>query len=84
MDMSHQSAESNTLSKSSHLYAAWPLLFVPFCGVVGLAYFALAYVINIKVLSSPLSKMNKVLATIMSGMCALSGWWFTAQWLQTL
>lgn len=84
MGMTHQVAESKTLSISSHLCAAWPLLFVPFCGVIGLIYFTLAYVINVQVLTSPLSKMNKVLATIMSGMCALSGWWFTAQWLQSL
>ena len=84
MDMTHHAPQQSLISKKSHLYAAWPLVFVPFCGVIGLVYFALAYLINLKVLGSELSKMNKVCATIMSGMCAISGWWFTAQWIQTL
>ena len=77
---------SRVLRHSQHATLSDPVtpldIFVPFCGAIGLIYFALAYLINLKVLTSELSKMNKVLAIIMSGMCAMSGWWFTAQWLQ--
>lgn len=82
MDMTNHVSESPKLPLSAHACAAWSFIFVPFCGAIGLIYFALAYLINLKVLTSELSKMNKVLAIIMSGMCAMSGWWFTAQWLQ--
>ncbi|KGT47933.1 MULTISPECIES: hypothetical protein [Acinetobacter] len=82
MEITDQVPESGKLPLSAHLWSAWPLVFVPFCGAIGLVYFALAYLINLKVFTSDLSKMNKVLAIIMSGMSAMSGWWFTAQWLQ--
>lgn len=82
MDITNHVSKSPKLPLSAHAYAAWPLVFVPFCGAIGLVYFALAYLLNLKVLTSELSKMNKVLAIIMSGMSAISAWWFSAQWIQ--
>lgn len=82
MDVIQHAPQTRKLSVSAHVYSAWPLVFVPFCGAIGLVYFTLAYLINLKVYASDLTKLNKVLAIMMSGMSAISGWWFTAQWLQ--
>ncbi|RKG48120.1 hypothetical protein D7V64_15780 [Acinetobacter cumulans] len=71
------------LPKKAHAYAAWPLVLIIFGGAIGLLYGALAYVINIKVYGSELSKLNKILANLLCGMSALSAWWFTAQWVQS-
>ena len=72
----------DTLAKRAHLYAAWPLLLMVFGGAIGLLYGALAYLINLKVYGSELSKLNKILANLLCGMSAFSAWWFTAQWVQ--
>lgn len=74
--------EQDKLAKRAHLYAAWPLILIVFGGAIGLLYGALAYLINLKVYGSELSKLNKILANLLCGMSALSAWWFTAQWVQ--
>ncbi len=51
-------------------------------GAIGVVYAVLAYMLNIKIYQSTLSKLNKVLANLLCGMSALSGWWFSAQLIQ--
>ena len=68
---------------SVHLMAAWPLFLVVIGGAIGLVFAVLAYMINLRIYHSPLSKINKILANIMCGMSAISGWWFMAQWVQS-
>lgn len=74
--------QTQKLSWAQHLLIAWPLVLAVFGGAIGLLFGGLAYFINYKVYGSPLSKMNKVLANLLCGMAAMSGWWFTAQWIQ--
>ncbi|WP_425919214.1 hypothetical protein [Acinetobacter sp. TSRC1-2] len=59
-------------SKYRHLIAGWPFVLVLFGGGLG----GLAYLINLKIYNSQLSKINKILANIMCGMVAISAWWF--------
>lgn len=75
--------ESQKLSKKVHLMAGWPLILVFFGGLIGGGIGALAYSINLAIYKSDLSKMNKILANIMCGMCAISLWWFSASFIQT-
>ena len=75
--------QSPKLSKKAHAYAAWPFILVLFGGAIGLAYAVMAYLINLKVYASELSTLNKVLANLLCGMSALSGWWFSSQWIQS-
>lgn len=78
-----QTADSYTqLPVKAHLLAGWPLLLVLFGGAIGVVYAVLAYMLNIKIYQSTLSKLNKVLANLLCGMSALSGWWFSAQLIQ--
>lgn len=78
-----QAADSYTqLPVKAHLLAGWPLLLVLFGGAIGVVYAVLAYMLNIKIYQSTLSKLNKVLANLLCGMSALSGWWFSAQLIQ--
>lgn len=78
-----QAADSYTqLPVKVHLLAGWPLLLVLFGGAIGVVYAVLAYMLNIKIYQSTLSKLNKVLANLLCGMSALSGWWFSAQLIQ--
>lgn len=72
------------LPKKAHAYAAWPLILILFGGAIGLVYGVIAYLINLKVYASDLSKLNKILANLLCGMSALSGWWFTSKWIQSL
>jgi hypothetical protein len=71
-----------TLPKVAHLIAGWPLLLILVGGAIGLALGVIAYLINLKVYKSELSKMNKVLANILCGMSAISLWWFIATLVQ--
>ncbi|RKG29388.1 hypothetical protein [Acinetobacter tianfuensis] len=75
--------QSLKLSKKAHAYAAWPLILILFGGALGLVYGVIAYLMNLKVYTSELSKLNKVLANLLCGMSALSGWWFSSQWVQS-
>lgn len=78
-----QAADSYTqLPVKAHLLAGWPVLLVLFGGAIGVVYAVLAYMLNIKIYQSTLSKLNKVLANLLCGMSALSGWWFSAQLIQ--
>ncbi|MEQ1410634.1 hypothetical protein [Acinetobacter indicus] len=78
-----QATDSYTqLPVKAHLLAGWPLLLVLFGGAIGVVYAVLAYMLNIKIYQSTLSKLNKVLANLLCGMSALSGWWFSAQLIQ--
>lgn len=78
-----QAVHSQTqLPLTAHLMAGWPLLLVLFGGAIGVVYAVLAYILNIKIYQSTLSKLNKVLANLLCGMSALSGWWFSAQLIQ--
>ncbi|MDM1303177.1 hypothetical protein HXZ76_02385 [Acinetobacter indicus] len=78
-----QAADSYTqLPVKVHLLAGWPLLLVLFGGAIGVVYAVLAYMLNIKIYQSTLSKLNKVLANLLCGMSALSGWWFSTQLIQ--
>ncbi|MCO8102977.1 hypothetical protein MUB05_11005 [Acinetobacter indicus] len=78
-----QAADSYTqLPVKAHLLAGWPLLLVLFGGAIGVVYAVLAYMLNIKIYQSTLSKLNKVLANLLCSMSALSGWWFSAQLIQ--
>lgn len=74
---------SNKTPMSVHLMAGWPLLLMLIGGAVGGALGAVAYLINLKVYKSDLSKMNKILANLMCGMFAIILWWSIASWIQT-
>lgn len=66
----------------AHAYAAWPLVLIFIGGAIGLVYGVMAYLINLKIYGSELSKLNKILANLLCGMSACSAWWFTAQLVQ--
>ena len=82
MSTSHAADSYTQLPVKAHLLAGWPLLLVLFGGAIGVVYAVLAYMLNIKIYQSTLSKLNKVLANLLCGMSALSGWWFSAQLIQ--
>ena len=67
----------------AHAYAAWPLVLIFIGGAIGLVYGVIAYLINLKIYGSELSKMNIILANLLCGMSACSAWWFSAQWVQS-
>jgi hypothetical protein len=81
MDVVNQVHEK--IPVSVHLMAGWPLILVLFGGVVGAVFGVLAYLINRKIYTSPLSRLQKILANLLCGMSALSAWWFAAQWIQS-
>ena len=83
LDQFDPQPESEKLSKKVHLMAGWPFILVFFGGMIGGGFAALAYMMNLKIYRSDLSKMNKILANIMCGMCAISLWWFSASFIQT-
>lgn len=64
--------------KYVHLIAGWPFVLVLFGGLIGGGLGGLAYLINLKIYNSQLSKINKILANMMCGMVAISAWWFIA------
>ena len=53
-----------------------------FWGAIGSFYAVIAYLLNLKIYSSELTRLNKVLANLLCGMSAISAWWFSAQWIQ--
>lgn len=82
MQDAQKQGENQKLPTMVQLMAGWPLILVIFGGVIGGLYGVVAYLINIQIYKSTLSKMNKILANLLCGMSAMSGWWFSAQWLQ--
>lgn len=78
-----ETLEKAPLLKKAHLLAGWPLLLILVGGAIGGAFAGLAYVINIKIYKSSLSKMQKILANLLCGMSAISLWWFIATWVQS-
>lgn len=82
MDVAKQ--DNTKTPVSVHLMAGWPLILVLFGGVIGGVLGALAYLINRKIYSSPLPRVQKILANILCGMSAISAWWFIAQWIQAV
>lgn len=75
-------SEKKVLPKLAHLLAGWPLLLILVGGAIGMTYGVIAYVLNIQIYKSNLSKIQKILANLLCGMSAISLWWFTATWLQ--
>ena len=73
---------SNQLNSTAHLVAAWPLAISILGGVIGIALGLVAYFINLKIYSSDLTKVNKILGNLLCGMSIMSMWWFIAQWVQ--
>lgn len=69
---------------SVHLMAGWPLILVIFGGVIGAILGVMAYIVNRKIYSSMLPRLQKVLANLLCGMAAISLWWFIAQWIQAM
>lgn len=82
MEIREYAPESGKLSKKAHFYSAWPLILILFRGVIGLLYGVMAYLVNLKIYNSELTRLNKVLANLLCGMSAISAWWFSAQWIQ--
>lgn len=74
--------EPKHLKPSVHLMAGWPLILIIFGGAIGLVFGVVAYLINLRIYHSPLTRLNKVLANVMCGMTAISAWWFCAQSIQ--
>lgn len=74
--------KTKKLPLSVHLMAGWPLILVLFGGAIGGLFAGLAYVVNLKIYRSSLTKMNKILANMMSGMVAIMLWWLVASWVQ--
>ncbi len=52
-----------------------------FGGAIGSVYAVIAYLLNLKIYISELTRLNKVLANLLCGMSAISAWWFSAQWI---
>lgn len=75
--------DQSKLPLKVHLMAAWPLFLLIIGGAIGGALGGVAYVINLKIYKSELSRMNKILANIMCGMFAIILWWSIASWVQT-
>lgn len=82
METAVQDKKDNKVTTGVHLMAGWPLILVLFGGAIGGVLGVIAYIINRKIYSSPLNKINKILANLMCGMAAISAWWFIAQWVQ--
>ncbi len=82
MDIQQHARESGKLEKKAHFYSAWPLILILFGGAIGSVYAVIAYLLNLKIYSSELTRINKVLANLLCGMSAISAWWFSAQWIQ--
>ena len=82
MDIQQHAPESGKLDKKAHFYSAWPLILMLFGGAIGSVYAVIAYLLNLKIYSSELTRLNKVLANLLCGMSAISAWWFSAQWIQ--
>ena len=82
MEIREYAPESGKLSKKAHFYSAWPLILILFGGAIGSVYAVIAYLLNLKIYSSELTRINKVLANLLCGMSAISAWWFSAQWIQ--
>jgi hypothetical protein len=74
--------EPKQLKLNIHLMAGWPLMLIIFGGAIGLVFGVIAYLINLRVYYSPLTKVNKILANLMCGMTAISAWWLCAQTIQ--
>ncbi|MBD8010617.1 MULTISPECIES: hypothetical protein [Acinetobacter] len=83
MDINGHAPESGKLDQKAHFYSAWPLILILFGGVIGSLYGVIAYLLNLKIYSSELTRLNKVLANLLCGMSAISAWWFSAQWIQS-
>lgn len=81
-DSTEQRVKTKKLSLSVHFMAGWPLILVLFGGAIGGLFAGLAYVVNLKIYRSELTKMNKILANVMSGMIAIMLWWLVASWVQ--
>ncbi|ENX31103.1 MULTISPECIES: hypothetical protein [Acinetobacter] len=82
MDIQQHAPESGKLDKKAHFCSAWPLILILFGGAIGTFYAVIAYLLNLKIYSSELTRLNKVLANLLCGMSAISAWWFSAQWIQ--
>ncbi len=82
MEIREYAPESGKLSKKAHFYSAWPLILILFGGAIGSVYAVIAYLLNLKIYHSELTRLNKVLANLLCGMSAISAWWFSAQWIQ--
>ncbi len=82
MNIVENAPESGKLNKKAHFYSAWPLILILFGGAIGLVYAVIAYLLNLKIYHSELTRLNKVLANLLCGMSAISAWWFSAQWIQ--
>ncbi|TCB42153.1 hypothetical protein E0H83_12635 [Acinetobacter terrestris] len=78
MEHTNEIMETEKAPKYVHLIAGWPFVLVLFGGLIGGGLGGLAYLINLKIYNSQLSKMNKILANIMCGMVAISAWWWIA------
>ena len=78
MEHTSEIMETEKTPKYVHLIAGWPFVLVLFGGLIGGGLGGLAYLINLKIYYSQLSKMNKRLANIMCGMVAISAWWWIA------
>ena len=78
MEHTSEIMETEKTPKYVHLIAGWPFVLVLFGGLIGGGLGGLAYLINLKIYHSQLSKMNKILANIMCGMVAISAWWWIA------
>lgn len=81
-DSTEQQTNTKKLPLSVHFMAGWPLILVLFGGAIGGLFAGLAYVVNLKIYRSELTKMNKILANLMSGMVAIMLWWLVASWVQ--
>ena len=82
MNTVEHAPESGKLNKKAHFYSGWPLILILFGGAIGLVYAVIAYLLNLKIYHSELTRLNKVLANLLCGMSAISAWWFSAQWIQ--
>lgn len=78
MEHASEKMEIEKTPKYVHLIAGWPFVLVLFGGLIGGGVGGLAYLINLKIYHSQLSKINKILANIMCGMVAISAWWWIA------
>lgn len=78
MEQASEITKIEKIPKYVHLIAGWPFVLVLFGGLIGGGLGGLAYLINLKIYNSQLSKINKILANIMCGMVAISAWWFIA------
>jgi len=73
MDIQQHAPESGKLDKKAHFYSAWPLILILFGGAIGSFYAVIAYLLNLKIYSSELTRLNKVLANLLCGMSVHGG-----------